>query len=269
MKKISISVLTRGYDNLFNYNPLIDRNNLIFEHIIEPSKLSFDVHIFHEGNISEEHQLYIKNLSKPKLIFKNVKELSENFAFDDSKNIMNFELCPPNTQSSSFPLGYKHMCHFWSIDFFNYLNGYDYLIRIDEDCFIKKFDFIILNRLLNGEIRFTSPFFQGQDEHYVIVGLEKLWNQFIIDNEITSKKNFGEIKCPYTNFMMLDLNYFRNNQMVQNFLKCVDESNGIYSNRWGDLPIWGVILSTLIDENLYKESKSIKYYHSSHNKEIN
>ena len=92
MKKISISVLTRGYDNLFNYNPLIERNNLIFEHIIEPSKLSFDVHIFHEGNISEEHQLYIKNLSKPKLIFKNVKELSENFAFDDSKNIMNFPI---------------------------------------------------------------------------------------------------------------------------------------------------------------------------------
>jgi hypothetical protein len=52
-------------------------------------------------------------------------------------------------------------------------------------------------------------------------------------------------------------------------LQIIDESHGIYSNRWGDLPIWGMILSTLIDEKHYRQEKSISYLHGSHNIIIN
>lgn len=269
MKKFAITVLTRGYPNINQYNSLIKRTNLIVDNIMKNSKYDFDMIIFHEGNIPIEHQKHISNLSETDLIFKNVKDYKENPAFNDSKNKFNYELCPPTPQSQCFPLGYKHMCHFWSIDFFNYLDDYDYVIRIDEDCFVTEFDDSVLDRITDGDVRFSSPLFQGQDEGYVIVGLEKLWNKFIKDNNLQPFKNFKEIKCPYTNFMILDLNFFKSNKIIQSFLKYVDESHGIYSNRWGDLPIWGVILSTLTNNSTYEESVNIKYYHLSHNKQIN
>ena len=74
----------------------------------------------------------------------------------------------------AFPLGYKHMCHFWSMDFMDYLSEYKYIIRIDEDCFITKFNEIILEKMRDEEIYFSSPMFQEQDKPYVIVGLEKI-----------------------------------------------------------------------------------------------
>ena len=273
VKKINenaIVVLTRGYSNINSYESLIQRNKLIHTHIISQTNKGFDVIIFNEGNISEEHQNYISSFTPNlNLIFKNVKNSGLISGFNDSKNVTNFELCPPTPQSSSFGLGYKHMCHFWAIDFFNFLENYKYVIRIDEDCFITKFNPNILNEMDSNKKYFVSPTFQEQDEPYVIVGMEKLWNTFITDNNITPFKEFKDIKCPYTNLMILNLEYFRNNPLVVKFLDYIDKSHGIYSNRWGDLPIWGMILSTLINENNYGEDDNISYYHGSHRKQIN
>ncbi len=69
--------------------------------------------------------------------------------------------------------------------------------------------------------------------------------------------------------MVIDLGYFKNNELVIKLLKEINNSHGIYSNRWGDLPIWGLILSTLINEEYYEEIKKISYYHGSWNKHIN
>ena len=55
------------------------------------------------------------------------------------------EIVVTTIQSISFPLGYKHMCHFWSMDFLDYLSDYKYIIRIDEDCFVTKFAVLPVN----------------------------------------------------------------------------------------------------------------------------
>ena len=114
--KIAIAVLTKGYDDIRQYQMLIDRNNSIFDKIVSHSKYQFDMLIFHEGNITTEHQEYIASQSKLPLLFKNVKEHGNCSAFDDTRNKLNMELCPPTGLSSWFSLGYKHMCHFWSIE---------------------------------------------------------------------------------------------------------------------------------------------------------
>ena len=69
--------------------------------------------------------------------------------------------------------------------------------------------------------------------------------------------------------MVINVNYFYNNDLVKDVLSRIYESNCIFSNRWGDLPIWGYILSYLVDKKHYIEDKSISYYHGSHNKKIN
>ena len=53
-----IAVLTRGYPTISEYDQLIKRNIHISKNLNDKS---LDILIFHEGNITEEHQIYIKN----------------------------------------------------------------------------------------------------------------------------------------------------------------------------------------------------------------
>jgi len=269
MKKIAIAVLTRGYNDLGSYNKLITRNALIYDKLTSNSKFNYDVVIFHEGNITEEHQAYISNNSKLPLIFKDVKQSGDRTAFDDSKNIVNTELCPPTELSSKFALGYKHMCYFWSINLFNYLSEYEYVIRMDEDVFLDAIDPALIEEIIDGDIKFAIPYMCDSLDHPdVIVGLEKLLNKFYVDNNITPQVSYKDIYAPNTNFMILNLQYFKNHTTVQNFLSEIDKSHGIYSNRWGDAPIWGIILYALQEEAFYL-CDTVSYFHESHGHHVN
>jgi len=190
------------------------------------------------------------------LIFKQIQ-------FTDNKNI-NTCLCPPTVLSNGFTMGYKNMCYFWSIDFLNYLKNYEYIIRIDEDCKLINIPINIIEIYKTNNVMFSSGFFQGEDDADVTIGLNKLFNDFIYKNKIIPHTN--KINCPYTNFMIININYFNNNENVKNILQLIKDSNCIFSNRLGDLPIWGYILSYLLDKNMYLEDKTITYIHGSHKK---
>lgn len=269
IKKNAIVLLTKGYTDISLYSRLINRNKLIYELIISKidseSIKNIDIILFHEGNITNTDKEYIQSKT-PQLIlnFIDIKQTYPKTAFDNNKNIININLCPPTELSNSFSLGYKHMCHFWSIDFLEYLRDYKYILRIDEDCLINTFDINIFNIMKEKKIVFLSPFFQDQDNKDVIVGIDILLNKFINENNINPYKTFKDIKCPYTNVMIVDIEYFNSNCISKNFLKYVDESNGIYSNRWGDLPIWGIILSIFINPEMYSNYINISYIHDVH-----
>jgi hypothetical protein len=73
-----------------------------------------------------------------------------------------------------------------------------------------------------------------------------------------------------TNSLLQDaIQSINKNNLIKLFLEEIDKCGCVYSNRWGDLPIWGLILSTLINEEYYEEIKKISYYHGSWNKHIN
>ena len=275
--KNAIVVLTRGYKVNHLYMNLISRNfmidSVIFNKKLKNKKINkdnTDIIIFHEGNITNEQQKFIQSMTPNlQLIFNDIKECDPKNAFDDSKNINNMNLCPPNEKSNRFNLGYKHMCHFWAIDYLYYLKNYKYVIRIDEDCFILKFDDNIFNNMNKDKIYFTSRKWQNQDHDFVTVGLQKTLIKFSKKNKINEYCKYEEIRCPYTNFMIIDIQYFYNNKIYKQYLKTIDETHGIYSNRWGDLPIWGSFLSMFMNKNEYNKGKKepfnhIKYVHGSH-----
>ena len=158
------------------------------------------------------------------------------------------------------------MCYFWSIDFLNYLENYEYIIRIDEDCILKKMDINIIENYKKQNIMFSSPFYQTEDDPNVIIGMDKLFNDFLKENKLQQK---NKLRMPYTNFMIINIPFFKNNNIVQSILDKIKQTNCIFSNRWGDLPIWGYILSFFIDNAYILEDKSIIYFHASHNKVIN
>ena len=272
IEKIAVSVLTKGYDNINAYQMLIDRNNTIFNKIVNGSKYNFDLIIFHEGNITDEHQKYISSKSILPIVFKDVRECGNKKAFHSSRDLVNTELCPPTPRSSWFALGYKHMCYFWSIDLFDYLSEYKYIMRIDEDVLVTKFDDSVLDKIINDDIKFGAPLFcyyEGKlDGPDVMVGLQKLTEDFYEKHNHIPPMPFDDILGCYTNFMVLNLDYFRNHKLVQAYLKEVDECNCIYSNRWGDASIWGIIVQALVDEPYYLLDM-VEYYHGSHDRYVN
>ncbi len=269
MDRIAIVALTRGYDNINSYESLIIRNNHIRECLIYKSNYKFDVILFHEGNITLEHQNYIQKESNLPIQFRDIRTCGNKQAFNDDRNVINMELCPPTPLSEQFTVGYKHMCHFWSVGLFEYLADYQYVIRMDEDVFLLDMNPHILETIVSQNIKFAMPWLCSVlDDPNVIVGMDVLLNRFCKQNNITMLVDYDQICAPNTNFVIFDLQYFKNNKIVQDFLTAVDKSHGIYSNRWGDAPIWGIILFALQNETVYL-CDQIEYYHGSHNHHVN
>lgn len=261
MPKNAIVALTRGYDELSKYMPLIRRNRHIAQNFY--LKLSnpenCDVILFHEGNIRPNQQQYIQSQSP------NLPLQFRAVSFQNNNTVCS--LCPPTNVSQSFSMGYKNMCYFWSINFLEYLKDYEYILRVDEDCLLQSIPTNIFETYKERNIMFSSPYFQGDDDFPVIVGMKKLFVTYMKSNHLHPQKT--DIRCPYTNVMIFKIQYFRNNSIVQNILHLIKSSNCIFSNRWGDLPIWGHILTLLVDPSLYLEEKSISYLHGSHGRMIN
>ena len=247
-----IAVLTRGYSDISMYSKLISRNIAIQKNL---SDKTIDILVFHEGNITKEHQTYIKNETPYlKLIFINV---NNGLAFKSLKTNIEFH---PGT--SFFKLGYRHMCSFWFVDFWNFVEDYDRMLRIDEDCYI---DFNIDNVLKNLD---TKDFICGKwisDHDFVTIDLNKTTLQYLGNDTSNVETPAG----PYTNVFAVNLNNVRYNQLLRKYIKIVDDSGNIYRYRWGDLPLWGEAIyyifgmkSVLIDTN-------IKYVHESHDMNVN
>ena len=61
----------------------------------------------------------------------------------------------------------------------------------------------------------------------------------------------------------------RENKKLFKFIKKLKEDKFIFTHRWGDLPLWGGILSVLFSKNEYVEENMISYFHKSHEAIVN
>jgi hypothetical protein len=249
MVKRAIVVLTRGYKDVSKYSDLIKRNNSI------TVDNSIDILIFHEGNIEESHQKYISSFSLHlKLVFICISE----HAFNSEKIKIK-----PYLGTTEFGLGYRHMCSFWFTDFWNYVQDYDYILRIDEDCII---DFNVLHIFYNLENSKAVVYGNWTiDQEFVTHGLNDFTKKFIRNNINTNVIVSHRPSGPYTNVLGLNLNALRKNLILMKYIEAVKLSDNIYIYRWGDLPLWGEVLFYFCNPNTYCKINTIKYFHGSHN----
>jgi hypothetical protein len=254
--KNAITILTRGYEDNEKYLSLINRNKAIEKNLI--NKMT-DILIFHEGNISEKQQLYIKKQTpKLNIIFTDISE----YAF--KKEHEKHKWYEP-TNKKEWQIGYRHMCHFWFIDFLKYCENYDYIIRIDEDCFI---DFNIDEIFVLIKNKIIIAGFEEIDDPKVTFGLNNYTLEFLKQNNITNvnpKKPSG----PYTNIFAVNLIKVRNHNLILKYMEYIDNSNNIYIYRWGDLPLWGEVLYYMCKPEEYLITEKIKYFHGSLVKYVN
>ena len=148
------------------------------------------------------------------------------------------------------------MCRFNFLHIWKYIKDFDYLIRIDEDIMIKKFDVNIINNI-DQDFVFGTAKFSNETHKYT--------NQSLPDELMkifkTNNKNFYNNKFPYTNFYISKISFW--NEIEINYaLEEVANNDLQFIHRWGDLPIIGSVLNhNNVKINLLE---GIKYSHLSH-----
>jgi hypothetical protein len=241
----AVVILTRGYRELFKYNDLIKRNVSISKNLINKN---IDIVIFHEGNITKNQQIYISKFTPElKIIFKNVVFLNKNIVFDKD--------------TIRFNIGYRHMCFFWFVDFWNYVENYEYILRIDEDCVIN-FNIDTIFQKMGNKVAVYGKW--EKDADYVTKKMNKFTLDFLQNSKLPRKPS-----GPYTNVIGFNLTLLRKNELLKKYIDKVKESDNIYVYRWGDLSLWGEVLSYLYHPSQHSNTTNIKYYHGSHNTSIN
>lgn len=230
--KNAIVCLTRGYHNLKAYDSLIERNKSILNFIGD----KYPLIIFHEGNIPNDHQQYIKSQT-PQL----------HFTFVDISEV--------------WVGGYEAMCRFQAFDVWNYCREFDYIMRIDEDCIILKcehdpFDLIAKNVYLRS-VYFAES--HSETNATLPQRIEELTG--------AKKEDFYNDKFVYTNVSVSSVQFWLEPKMNE-LLKTISCSNEQLENRWGDLPVLGSLLN-IFAVGRVGYIKGLSYRHLSHNNVIN
>ena len=268
--------LAMGFDDLLLYNETLSaRNKSVRDHLYtcveggaDKCTAVADVIIFHEGNIIQYHQDYIQSFTPDMPIkFVNISSVFQQF------HSVNNSICPPSkfSQLSVTSAGYHSMCYFWFLGFMDYVSEYDWMMRIDSDCVLSENSRDSVNNLNNQKVSFAATRWIALDkekydtisltsEGLVVRGMRVFTENFAVKHGLFQKVKTW--KAPYTNVLYINLRHLRRNKIIAEYMKVVKESECIYSNRWGDMPLWGAAIF------LSKEPRiklNMKYFHGSHN----
>lgn len=263
MRKSAITVLARTHDDLNGYGPLVMRNKAIYEKMHDPDR--YDIIIFHEDTMTESHRSFIQSHT-PNLPIKFVNVMDE---FDPSfarfKGRWSTYYAP---YGERFPIGYRHMCRFWLHGFLKYVKDYAYTIRIDDDCIVQSLPSKLTEEMATSGCRYVtgSIDFNFHDEPVVLSGLQECANEFGRLHGVAPPLN--TTTAPYTNFFVLDNDYFNNSVLFKEWCDFVDAEGGIYVSRWGDISTFGIFLKNFMNDSEYRADGRIQYFHGSHNSQV-
>ena len=247
--KVAIVALTRGYpEDRSLYKSLIKRNNSIYEHINKVREVPADILLFHEGNISLSDQDYINNQFNGEIKFVNVSRYFTN-------PILELD------EEDKFNLGYRQMCRFNMYHIWDELSDYDYILRVDEDIMISKFDPYVFEYMQSSGIKYMT----GRFTKEIHRATNKTLPKYLIENTDLNVKKIYNHKNPYTNLYATKVDFWKSNN-VNDLLRKIAMSDTQIIYRWGDIPVQGLVLN-------YKNEKiklfpKLEYEHISHNFKI-
>lgn len=210
--------------------------------------------MFHEASLTANMQDYIQ-AQTPDLPMKFVSVEFDGYAIysnasDKSAGFSQvYENCHRTGWSASFKIGYKNMCRFWFMGFLKYVREYNWILRLDPDCELEEDMRGVLP--LAEEVFISSPAWQPLHiqrfdkisttyDGEVVRGMGPFTREYYTAH-VKPREGSGEFidswHAPYTNAMYMNLTALHANatweaRTVWGFLRAVDLSNCIYSNRW-------------------------------------
>lgn len=174
---------------------------------------------------------------------------------------------------------YRSMCYFWLKNFIKYAEGYDYIMRLDDDSIIEEpivkdlFELAIsrdihyMSNIIHVDCSMCNysmkEFFEKQfpdkidklKELFVSHKLDSsspYFNNFKQLYELTTgvayNKNEVDMHMPimyYNNFFVMKTSLWKQDK-VKEVIDDIDKSGNIFYYRWGDAPLQ-TIIATLID----------------------
>ncbi len=258
MAKIAIATLLRGVESGFEKwekTLVIIRNQSIIKNFNKDCDLIF----FHEGNLGEKYKSKIKSFQS---IFNssNNSKININIKFVEVPDfqISNETLSYLNSKTldmGNIRTGYSSMCRFWSFGFLNYIDEYDYVIRIDDDCIVLNNFENIISSLENRYICFPKSSGENYREGFVDF-LKTYFDKCVIDET--------QIDAPYTNFCGFNINKIKKDKRILNFFREIENNHFIHKYSWGDTLLWGIIIKYFLKNDDYLQMDKIQYIHLSH-----
>lgn len=248
---MAIVALIRGRED--GYKDFLSRTRSILNQ--EWSK-RYDQIVVHEGDITASDQRQIIRDLNIDIEF---IDIASHFETGKKRTEKAKENPPANCKyfdSNNTEYGYKTMCDFWFRLFPTVIpRRYKSILRIDDDVILEP---NLTDPTPEDDVVFSSAQYQGLDDANVIHGLEQFSREFSHENSLIWKSD-GIWRSPITNVMYIKMTFARS-PIVRKFQETVDISNCIYSNRWGDLPLWGALLTML---NLPEHTMKLRYSHGS------
>jgi alpha 1,2-mannosyltransferase len=235
-----------------------NRSLSLVESNLKPNTKNFDVIVFCEDSFNEFKSKVNTNLQ---LTYQTIE-----FKIPDySKEILNQipEFFPHPTHGngpiawghSGFPIGYRHMCRFFSGQMYEtgILQKYDYYLRLDTDSYILTeipydlFEIAKQNDIFYGYIKVE------EDNPKVVEDLWKTTNEYI-------PNNLAEGLMYYTNFELGKVSWFLTSGYMK-YYNYLDKTGGFYTKRWGDAPVKYLGINLLMDSKNIKQLGGFVYSH--------
>jgi hypothetical protein len=262
--RVATAVLARGFrlTSSLKFHKLVRRNRRVQRHIRsqDPSVVINHL-VFHEGDFTGFQRLLLRISSMPmRITFIDVGKFFHDFRKHEA--LPTAVVCPPTRLSERFGAGYKVMCAFWTNEFFRYVESYDAIIRVDDDCYLAAFPAEeIISEMRAGRLDYVTPMLHGADHEAVTLGLADFAERWRRSRSIIEAPRLDT--NPYTNVFALRLDAVRHHGSLVEFLSEIRATHCIFQNRWGDLPIWGVVLSMFSAVIRMTVDPRIKYFHGS------
>lgn len=290
MKVAICGLIIRYNDNVIKRNTLVRKN-------LDPD-CKHDLILFHEGNISEAEQE--QRMSEiPKLKFIDISDrcfkLPDWIDPEGGNGRMNGDKYER--------IGYKHMCRFYSLQIFDYLDDYDYVMRLDDDGFIETpVGFDLFEHMEEQGAEFLYRILDWDTHKPTLNRFPQIVHRYIEERGLTipGSYDFIDVKlrteqpphtrhkwhtypglqtwskgvmgfCTklhsilgyYSNFYASRLDFWRRPD-VQDFLNYIDKDGCIYYWRVGDQPIHAAALQLFLDPDKIIRTNSFTYNHYSH-----
>jgi len=167
--------------------------------------------------------------------------------------------------------GYKYMCKFFSLDMYEYLEGYDYYMRCDTDCVVNTLNYDILEWTETNKVGYGFAM-RKIEAHGPTKQLLPVWTQKYIrncaiqptglmDEPLSTCFNF------YNNWHIGSVSFFLRPD-VQHFLRTVNDSGHILNDRWGDSTIQAYAVRLFMLPQSIRQVPNFEYYHGSHQRVV-
>jgi len=251
-----------GKDSMTSAKHIVVRDQSISKYLDKLNHSSLNITFtfvyFHEGNLQP---------GAVKLIEQKLQGHRTEF-IDVSKGAFRFKDGEQTKKYAKNKIGYYNMCAFWSIDVWQFLCKYEYMMRLDDDCQLKEIKGNIFQQFADRGLEMGYAAVRS-DRHLVTAATLVPWAVRYEHLCLGGGAAYGRLAVGdpapvcvvYSNFGMTRLAFWSRPDVYSYVWQMQPY---ILRFRWGDAPIWFAAAVTFAGHGGLGMLRGMSYNHGSH-----